>query len=561
LSFSAIDEAHFKVRVYSQLGEGNADSKLPFFETGDRWRTTLLKALGADEFRPSAFAQETEQEWMVQQGWLSNNCQSFHSMMLARIGQAMYRSLFPVGGVRDVLQKMIARAEDNKTQLHIRLEFDAEMAQGSRLHEYPWEIAHDGRKFLAHHQVCFSRYIAHSATVAKLPPVEQLKVLLIASGASDEENGLPALSKKEQKAVLRGLERAQAEGHVQVKVLEPASLNQLRFYLTEQQSQQAPHIIHFDGHGCFGKRCNIVSCHTIHKDSRAETCKGCGVSLPPEPQGYLLFETEEDEADYVSATELGILLQKTSFRDQPTQQSGLMVAVLSACKSGMALGGESAFNGVAQRLISHQIPAVVAMQYNVRVDSATRFSEQFYLSLGRKDSVATAISHGQEAIGTEGNQWYRPILYLRWQSNEGGQLFVEHLDSHSQSHLLQNPEDFFGGLIQWISMRTPFLEDLDLCYEDKIFSILRRAESKQRGFTEEEIEVLYLLMAYYQFCNGRNSRVKQFKYARKEDFLKYLQGMIGTRKSIRRSQVTLSSLIKNKEISSLLEILENQYGS
>jgi len=26
-------------------------------------------------------------------------------------------------------------------------------------------------------------------------------------------------------------------------------------------------------------------------------------------------------------------------------------------------------------------------------------------------------------MGIEGNQWYRPVLYLRWEDNEGGQLF------------------------------------------------------------------------------------------------------------------------------------------
>jgi hypothetical protein len=73
-----------------------------------------------------------------------------------------------VGGVRDVLQRAIARAEDNSTQLHIQLEFNAEITKRSRLPDYPWELAHDGQKFLAHHQVRFSRHIAHVATIPNL---------------------------------------------------------------------------------------------------------------------------------------------------------------------------------------------------------------------------------------------------------------------------------------------------------------------------------------------------------------------------------------------------------
>jgi hypothetical protein len=396
----------------------------------------LIKALEVNEFRASAFPQEAEQQWMAQQGWLSRDRQSFHPSMLAQIGKAIYTSLFPIGKVRDLLQRAVAQAEAKETQLHIQLKFSAEVTRRNRLPDYPWELAHDGQKFLAHHQIRFSRYIAHLETVPKLPSVEKLNVVLMSSGASDEDNGLPPLSKREQKAVLKGLEKAQEENHIQVEVLEPASLSQLREYLTDHQ----PHVFHFDGHGVFGKRCNKDACRTIHRDLSAKQCKSCGMDLP-EPQGYLLFETDEDEADYVSAIELGELLQKTGFEDQASQRNGITVAILSACKSGMALGGESVFNGVAQRLINHRLPAVVAMQYMVRVDGATQFAEQFYRSLGRKNSLATAVSQGQEAMGAESNQWYRPVLYLRWQDNEGGQLFK--ISSESK-----NPQPLWGRLVK-----------------------------------------------------------------------------------------------------------------
>lgn len=422
--FSAVDTAQFKVIIRSNnAGQEEAPSRLPFFETNERWRTTLIKALGVDAFSASAFGRQGEQEWMVEQELLNSDKASFHSKMLARIGQAIYESLFPVGKVRDVLQRAIAFAEQKSTQLHIQLEFSAEITKHSRLPDYPWELAHDGQKFLAHHHVRFSRHINYVATTPNLPPVEQLNVLLVSSAASDAENKLPPLTKKEQKAVLNGLEKARVEGHIHVDVLETASWNQLRIYLTEHQGNQTPHIFHFDGHGFFGRRCNVSSCRTIHGNLATEKCKNCGVALP-KPQGYLLFETEEYEPDYVSAIELGELLQKTGLRDDSTQRKGgVVVAVLSACKSGMALGEESVFNGVAQQLISHQIPAVVAMQYNVRVEAAAQFSEQFYRSLGRKSSLTTAISQGQSAIGIDGNQWYRPVLYLRWADNQGGQLF------------------------------------------------------------------------------------------------------------------------------------------
>ncbi|MBE9130031.1 CHAT domain-containing protein, partial [Coleofasciculus sp. LEGE 07081] len=158
-----------------------------------------------------------------------------------------------------------------------------------------------------------------------------------------------------------------------------------------------------------------------------------------------------------------------------------------------AFGGESVFNGVAQQLISHRIPAVVAMQYSVRVDAAIQFAEQFYRSLGCKNSLATAISQAQEAMGGgEGNQWYRPVLYLRWQDNEGGQLFTAspvQSDKVSQdSTQLSNKQPQKRPLSRFqqreLERLTTELDDLEQDY-DKIKSQLR---TELDGATQNKLE-------------------------------------------------------------------------
>ncbi|NEO35505.1 MAG: formylglycine-generating enzyme family protein [Moorea sp. SIOASIH] len=63
------------------------------------------------------------------------------------------------------------------------------------------------------------------------------------------------------------------------------------------------------------------------------------------------------------------------------------------------------------------------MQYNVTVKGATAFAERFYRALGNKKVLTTAVSMGQAQMGREGNQWYRPVLYLRWSDKKGGKLF------------------------------------------------------------------------------------------------------------------------------------------
>lgn len=423
LCLSPIDEVHFKVSAYSSAGEGETESTLPFFEDHIDWLNTLIKTLDAIDFCPTYFKQDEEQDWMIRAGLLSEDRRAFHPNLQANIGQKLYQALFPTGSeVEKLLERAITLAEMSYSQLHIQFQFYANPVQRSRLTDYPWELVHDGQKFLAHHRVTFSRYIAHRSTPPKILPVDKINVLLVSSAAFDLENELERLPKEEQQAIRKGIEKAQRKKHICLVKLKVATFNNLRAYLTENRGDKTPHVLHFDGHGVYGKRCRSDKCRTIHKGIKVNKCRRCGASLSS-PQGYLMFEDDEGKPDYVSARKLGDLIQQSNFGDGTGQQQGVVLAVLSACKSGMALASDSDFNGIAQNLISRQVPAVVAMHYLVNVESATAFAEQFYRSLGQRNPLATAVSHGREAIGFESNQWYRPVLYLRWKANEGGQLF------------------------------------------------------------------------------------------------------------------------------------------
>ncbi|WP_179077053.1 CHAT domain-containing protein [Nostoc sp. C057] len=425
LYLSPIDAKRFKAIVTkSPVGEAEIESSLPFFEGECDWRTTLIRTLETTTFKPEDFPQAPEQDWMVTSGILNETRSDFHAHYLANIGKALYRALFPSSSqLKNKLLEAERVTETKNTQpLHIRLTFQADVMHGSRLADYPWELLHDGKQFLLHRQVTISRYIAHETVPPNLSAVEKVNVLLVSSAAFDLDRGIQPLNKKEQQAISKGLKKASEAGLIRLAELEYATVNELRTYLTEHRGEDAPHVIHFDGHGLFGKRCPNRECQFINQGIKVQQCRKCNTQLL-DPQGYLLFEDEESKPDYVSAAKLGTLLRQSSFSDDSNTSSGVALVVLSACQSAMAVAGDSVFNGTAQNLINHRIPAVVAMQYSIGVEAATQFAEQFYRSLGQKDSLAAAISKGREAMGIEGNQWYRPVLYLRWQDNEGGQLF------------------------------------------------------------------------------------------------------------------------------------------
>ena len=421
VKFSQIKEESdcFQVDMEGLSGEVHYEPDLPFFEHDisgikDR-RFTILKILESTKFKPDNF-DESEQNWLINEKLLCEDKINFKPDYLGVIGHKLYKIL----NIDGFIKAAVAEAKRDNTWLHIQFKFPADDPKYLRLTDYPWELLHNDYDFLAHQGATFSRYIAYGSPRPNLPPVERPNILLISSGAGDERLNLSPLSSEEQDKIIQGLQKALEQEKIKLETLNPPTVNTLRTRLIERQSQQNPHVLHFDGHGFWGKRCNEPGCRKAYKQN--ETHCECGTALG-DPQGYLVFETTDGTADFVSAKELGELLGNSQRREQPNSEPGLALIVLSACRSGMSRSSESVFNGVAQNLIGQGIPAVVAMQYSIRVDAACAFAEYFYRSLGEKEPLAIALKRGQSAIGIEGNQWYRPVLYLRWQDNEGGKLF------------------------------------------------------------------------------------------------------------------------------------------
>ncbi|WP_228053752.1 CHAT domain-containing protein [Nodosilinea sp. LEGE 07298] len=350
------------------------------------------------------FTHPGEQDWMVQAGILSPGHPSFAPDYLTQIGQALFQALLsPNESLGQAFQSALRFAERDGVKLHLRLTFAAESAQRSRLADYPWELIHDRQRFLLHRRVQLSRYIAYDAVPPQQPLGDRLYVLLVSPRAND----IGQLSDAEPEAIRAGIVKVEA---VSLEQLPTPTWRGLSAYLTE--TANPPQVIHFDGHGIFGKGCK--ACEHLHASTKVKMCQNCGAPLP-DAQGFLAFEDDQGQADFVSARSLAALVA----------DKGIALAVLSACQSGMAVTGESVFNGTAQQLIDAQVPAVVAMQYSVRVKEARDFAEQFYRLLGQGESTLVALSEGRKWMGVEGNQWYRPVMYLRWRENETAQLFMK----------------------------------------------------------------------------------------------------------------------------------------
>jgi CHAT domain-containing protein len=152
-----------------------------------------------------------------------------------------------------------------------------------------------------------------------------------------------------------------------------------------------------------------------------------------------------------SAEKLGVLLR---------EEKTLRLAVLNACQGGAA-STDDIFSGTAQSLIHQEIPAVVAMQFEISDDSAITFSHEFYQALAHGDPIDAAVTWARRAMFTQGDEveWGTPVLYMR---APDGRLFdvqapggaphaaVRSAGSAAAASLSRKP----GGRIRCPAMRT-----------------------------------------------------------------------------------------------------------
>jgi hypothetical protein len=175
--------------------------------------------------------------------------------------------------------------------------------------------------------------------------------------------------------IRRGFEPLVDAGLVEIESLARATPAQIHGYLQTGSYQ----IVHFIGHG-------------VYDEDRGEGC--------------LIF-VNENGGEYP----LGERSVREIFRGR-----GLSLVFLNACESGR--GGRADFNkGVAQSLVAHGLPALVANQYSVLDSSATSFAQHFYWSLAQGSSLGQAAREARIAVNYslhgEPIDWAVPVLYAR----------------------------------------------------------------------------------------------------------------------------------------------------
>lgn len=288
------------------------------------------------------------------------------------IGGELFAALF-TDGVRTMYDRSTGQVlGDPNAGLRLKLHFDLDDPQVSALAQLPWELVFDAsnQDFLAQsRRTPIVRYIEVQRPL-NLPPLHApLRVLVVMSSPS----GHAALDLTKERALIEG--NWARDDNVKVDFLEHPTKATLLDALIEKQY----HVLHYMGHGAYD---------------------------PTSGAGALVLEDSHGNAQMLDAQTFG-----TWLRDAPT----LRLIVLNACDTGKA-SEEAPFSGIANRMVSVGVPAVVAMQFLISDDAAIKFSSKFYQRLVEGFPVDEATAQGRKAImtGTNGAfEWATPVLYMR----------------------------------------------------------------------------------------------------------------------------------------------------
>src|SRR5579863_3369186 len=283
---------------------------------------------------------------------------------------------------------------------------------------YPWELLHNGEHFLLASGVfTLTRALLRPdlPSQCELPIYAPLRVLYIGSSPSD----CPPLETEQSfESLQRGLASLIEEGQLELDRLEPPTFDEFVRYLNsfggasafEDQETTIPcYVIHFDGHGAFGRLCPAEDCDELNA-ADARRCSACQTSLGKvKPQTYLCFCNDEGRNRYIGTASLRELLLSTDVR----------LAVFSACETARLEDDahhrhrRAAVDAtLATALVMAQVPAVVAMPFSIQDDLSPTFTYHFYDAIAHGRTLEEALARARQAmLPIKQYSWFVPVLY------------------------------------------------------------------------------------------------------------------------------------------------------
>jgi hypothetical protein len=284
------------------------------------------------------------------------------------LGKMLYSFLFPKE-VADLFGRSLAKAQaEGKAGLRVRLRWDP---SATELSQIPWEYCRDDRSFLAlNDDTPIVRYIPTDRPPESVATPQKVRILIVMASPKDQAALDVAV---EEQRIRQALSKLDQDGRVEIQVIPHATRRDLRVTCRKFD----PHILHFVGHG---------------------TLKSSG-------EGALALEGDSGETQLMDSQDLYLILQGGSTK----------LVILSACQTA-AQGEGEALSGVAPRLVSAGVPAVIAMQFVVPDKTAIAFTRDFYDFLASGKPLDAAVTEARIGIYVDNDDkvfWAIPVLFMR----------------------------------------------------------------------------------------------------------------------------------------------------
>jgi hypothetical protein len=294
-------------------------------------------------------------------------------------GKKLTEYFFADSQVRSAFEQARASAQSLDAPVRLRLLFGPSAPE---LNNLWWETLldpKDGSPLYTDENLVFSRYLSSlDWRPVRLRPKGDLRALVMIANPSDlGENMAPIKAADELRRAQKNL------GPIPVSSL-PASLppgaGTPRATLT-----------------------NLIECLRATDKGGFDilylVCHGALIKEEP----WLWLENDEGKVARTSGTELVIRLKELTSRPR--------MVVLASCESAGNTAGD-ALSALGPRLAQAGIPAVIAMQGKITMDTVEQFMPAFFTELQRDGQIDRAMAVARGVVRTRPDYWM-PVLYTR----------------------------------------------------------------------------------------------------------------------------------------------------
>ncbi|MBN2394415.1 MAG: CHAT domain-containing protein [Anaerolineae bacterium] len=318
-------------------------------------------------------------------------------------GQRLFEAFLADAALRSAWDK----ARTQAPHCRIRLRIDPTAAE---LHALPWELLTDGPAMLsAQATTPFSRYLPIALPWSEAAGESTIRILVAISNPNDlEDHALAPVDVNAEREILKAAFATLDKEQIEAEFLDaPVTLKRL-----EDALRDGYHVLHFVGHGAFSQR------------------RG---------QAALYLQDEAGHTHVVHDSALVSMLARQSARPQ--------LVTLMACQSATRATTD-AFAGLGPKLVSVGVPAVIAMQDFVTIETARTFESTFYQRLLKHGYVDQAMNEARSTLLTaERSDAAVPVLFMRLKS---GQLWGTEADARGEILGTGQPKSFWSTLVRQI---------------------------------------------------------------------------------------------------------------